>query len=115
MPSPRRCRRSDEGAISLPGWGSSPDKAPAVASQRIGRVSKRGQNDIRRLLVTGAMSAILAATRRGAPPEGWLGRMLVRKPRKLVAIALANKMARMIWAMLTRNESYRAPVPAMAA
>jgi transposase len=95
--------------------GLVPRQNSSGGKQRIGRVSKRGQNDIRRLLVAGAMSAILAATRRGTAPEGWLGRMLARKPRKLVAIALANKMARMIWAMLTRNESYRAPVPAMAA
>ena len=95
--------------------GLVPRQNSSGGKQRIGRVSKRGQNDIRRLLVAGAMSAILAATRRGVPPEGWLGRMLARKPRKLVAIALANKMARMIWAMLTKSESYRAPVPAVAA
>jgi transposase len=95
--------------------GLVPRQNSSGGKQRVGRVSKRGQNDIRRLLVAGAMSAILAATRRGAPPEGWLGGMLARKPRKLVAIALANKMARMIWAMLTRNESYRAPAPAKAA
>lgn len=95
--------------------GLVPRQNSSGGKQRIGRVSKRGQNDIRRLLVAGAMSAILAATRRGTAPEGWLARILARKPRKLVAIALAGKMARTIWAMLTKNESYRAPVPAVAA
>ncbi len=45
----------------------------------------------------------------------WLARMLAKKPRMLVAIALANKMARAIWAMLTKEEDYRAPALAVAA
>lgn len=45
----------------------------------------------------------------------WLSRMLVRKPKMLVAIALANKMARQIWAMLTKNEDYKDPALAVAA
>jgi transposase len=82
--------------------------------QRLGQTSKMGQRDIRRLLITGAM-AVVRAARRSAPPEGsWLGRMLARKPRMLIAIALANKMARSIWAMLRKQEDYRDPV-AMAA
>ena len=49
-------------------------------------------------------------------PEGsWLSRMLARKPRMLVAIALANKMARQIWAMLTKNKDYRDPAMAVVA
>jgi transposase len=49
-------------------------------------------------------------------PEGsWLSRMLARKPRMLVAIALANKMARQIWAMLTKSEDYKDPALAGAA
>jgi len=53
---------------------------------------------------------------RKAIPEGsWLARMQARKPRMLVAIALANKMARAIWAMLTKQEDYRVPAQAVAA
>jgi transposase len=82
--------------------------------QRLGRTSKMGQRDIRRLLIIGAM-AVLQAAGRFAPPEGsWLARMLARKPRMLVAIALANKMARGIWAMLTKKQDYRDPVAATA-
>lgn len=53
--------------------------------------------------------------RKSIPKGSWLARMLEKKPRMLVAIALANKMARAIWAMLTRNEDYRNPDPVMAA
>jgi len=70
----------------------------------------RGQRDIRKLLIIGAMSVIRATVRKSPPEEGsWLGRMLAKKPRMLVAIALANKMARMIWAMLVSKEDYKVP------
>lgn len=75
--------------------------------QRLGRTSKMGQRDIRRLLIIGAMSVIQWASRRGARPGSWLARMMERKPLMLVAMAMANKMARSIWAMLTRKENYR--------
>jgi transposase len=80
--------------------------------QVLGKTSKMGQRDIRRLLIIGAMAVVRWACRKGAREGTWLHRMLTRKPRKLVAIALANKMARSIWAMLTRGEDYRAPVAA---
>ena len=73
-----------------------------------------GQRDLRRLFVVGAMSVIQNATRRGRCDDPWLARMLAGKPRKLVAVALANKMARIVWALTTRKESYRAPAPAAA-
>ncbi len=69
-----------------------------------------GQKDIRRLLIIGAMSVIKAEVTKSVPQNAWLGRMLVRKPRMVVAIALANKMARTIWAMLTKGENYRNPM-----
>ena len=74
---------------------------------RLGRTSKMGQRDIRRLLIIGAMSVIRVAVRRGGAPEGsWLARMLARKPRMLVAVALANKMARTAWALIARGGIY---------
>lgn len=81
---------------------------------RLGKVSKAGQHDIRRLLIIGAMAAMVGACRRGIPEDTWLGKLMLRKPRILVAIALANKMARRIWAMLTKGESYRDPALAAA-
>jgi hypothetical protein len=55
------------------------------------------------------MSVVRVAARRGAAPGSWLERMLARKPKLLVAIALANRMARALWAMATRGEEFRAP------
>ena len=49
------------------------------------------------------------AVRRGETADPWLARMLTRKPRMLVAVALANRMARIIWALATKKEIYRAP------
>jgi transposase len=73
-----------------------------------------GQRDIRRLLIVGAMSAVNWAGSKGVPRNSWLARMLACKPRLLVATALANKMARTIWALLTRKEDYRDPAAAAA-
>ena len=73
-----------------------------------------GQRDLRRLLVVGAMSVIQNALRRGRTDDPWLAAMLARKPkkRKLVAVALANRMARILWALATGKETYRAPAAA---
>jgi transposase len=82
--------------------------------QRLGKTSKMGQRDIRRLLIIGAMAVVRAATRSVPPAGSWLERMLAKKPRMLVAVALANKMARGIWAMLSKRENYRDPATTTA-
>ena len=79
---------------------------------RLGKISKMGQRDLRRLLITGAMTVVQHATRRGDTADPWLARMLARKPRMLVAVALANRMARIAWALTTKEEFYRAPATA---
>lgn len=58
------------------------------------------------------MSVVRWALRRGTAANSWLARMLERKPRMLVAIALANKMARVAWALLAKGEDYRVPAAA---
>jgi len=68
-----------------------------------------GQRDLRRLLITGAMAVVRWAVRKGAPEGSWLARMLLRKPRMLVAVALANKMARIAWALMAKGGIYRNP------
>ena len=78
---------------------------------RLGKISKMGQRDIRRLLIMGAMTVVRWADQRGAPPGSWLARMLARKPRMLVAVALANRMARIAWALMTNKQVYREPAP----
>jgi transposase len=95
--------------------GLVPKQHSSGGKTRHGRVSKAGQSDIRQLLVMGAMSRLNWMGRKSIPETSWLARMLARKPRMLVAIALANKMARMIWAMLTKQEDYRTPATALAA
>jgi len=105
-------RRSRDFAAWL---GLVPRQHSSGGKQRLGKTSKMGQRDIRRLLITGAMAVIRWAVRRGAPTGSWLARMLERKPPMVVAVALANKMARGIWAMLTRGEDYRDPMIAGAA
>jgi transposase len=77
---------------------------------RLGPISKRGNGYLRRLLVSGAM-AVLASKR--AKRDPWLVKLLSEKKRLLVACALANKMARIAWAVMTRQEDFR-PMPAAA-
>ncbi len=95
--------------------GLVPRQFSSGGKERLGRVSKAGQADIRRLLIIGAMSRLNWLGRKTIPEGSWLAQMLARKPRMLVAIALANKMARVIRAMLTKKEDYRNPTPAVAA
>jgi len=87
--------------------GLVPRQHSSGGKQRLGRTSKMGQRDIRRLLIIGAMGVIRWIIRTGPAEGSWLARMLACKPRLVVAIALANKMARSVWAMLSRGEDYR--------
>ena len=89
--------------------GLVPRQKSTGGRQILGRTSKMGQRDIRRLLITGAMAVIRWAIRKGPPPGSWLAKMLARKPRMLVATALANKLARTAWALTTTKENYRIP------
>lgn len=77
----------------------------------LGPISKRGNGYLRRLLVNGAMSLLNS---KQAKYDPWIARLLASKPRKLVAVALANKMARVGWALMVRQEDYRAKPAAVA-
>ena len=94
--------------------GLVPRQHTTAGKPRLGKISKMGQRDLRRLLVVGAMSVIQNAVRSGRTDDPWLAAMLARKPkkRKLVAVALANRMARILWALATSKETYRAPAAA---
>ena len=94
--------------------GLVPVQRSTGGKQVLGKTSKMGQRDIRRLLIIGAIAVVRSACRKGASEAAWLHRILSRKPRLLVAIALANKMARAVWAMLTKGEDYREPAIAAA-
>ena len=87
--------------------GLVPRQRSTGGKTRLGGVSKMGQSDIRKLLIVGAMSRIRWIVRKGVLPDNWLGRVLGRKPRMVAAVALANKMARIIAAMMTKEQNYR--------
>ncbi|KXV80044.1 transposase, partial [Acetobacter malorum] len=95
--------------------GLVPRQFSSGGKERLGKISKAGQADIRRLLIMGAMTQVNWASRKAPAPGSWLARMLARKPGMLVAIALANRMARAIWAMATKQEDYRDPALSVAA
>jgi transposase len=66
-----------------------------------------GQRDLRRLLIIGASSVVRWAVKHGAPQGSRLARMLARKSRMLIAVAFANKMARIAWALMARGGVYQ--------
>jgi len=94
--------------------GLTPLQRSTGGKRKLGATSKMGERTLRRLLIIGSSAVVLQASKRGAPRGSWLEQMLARKPRMLVTVALANKMARIIWALLVKQENYRAPVAAQA-
>ncbi len=106
-PPPEVFRKGRDFAAWL---GLTPLQKTTGGKQRLGATSKMGERTLRRLHIIGASAVVCQATRRGAPQGSWLARMLARKPRMLVITALANKMARTVWALMAKNEIYRAPV-----
>ena len=95
--------------------GLAPRQNSTGGKERLGAITKAGNETLRRLLVIGATTVVSGIDRKPALAGSWLARLASRKPRKLVAVALANKMARIVWALLVRKEVYRAsPIPAAA-
>ena len=90
--------------------GVTPRENATGGRSRPGRISRQGDASLRRLLVLGATTVIQFATPGRASP--WLIQLLARRPRKLAAVALANKMARILWAMMVSGELYRQTQPA---
>ncbi len=87
--------------------GLVPRQRSSGGKTRLGGISRAGNERLRQLLVVGAMAVIRHVKPGGKNASGWLLGLLERRPRKLVAVALANKMARVVWAMLARGEAYR--------
>jgi transposase len=94
--------------------GLVPRENSTGGKQRLGGISRAGDERLRQLLVLGATSVIRYAKPGRPGVSAWLLALLERKPRKLAAVALANKMARVIWAMLTSGETYRRQTPVAA-
>ena len=93
--------------------GLTPRQHSSGGKERLGRTTKMGERSLRRLLILGASSAAKAAARDGSRASPWLVGMLARKPRMLVTVALANKMARIVWALMAHGGTYRAPAAAV--
>ena len=94
--------------------GLTPKPHSSGGKEKLGGISKQGDNYLRRLLVVGATSVIRVA-RRQTSSRLWATKLLERKPVRVVSVALASKTARIVWAMLTRGQDYAAPAPAAAA
>ena len=90
--------------------GLTPREHSTGGKTRLGGISRAGDERLRQLLVLGATAVIRRAKPGKASP--WLIGLLARRPRKLAAVALANKMARIVWAMMTSGEAYRRPATA---
>lgn len=110
VPDARVFARSRDFAAWL---GLTPKSHSTGGKERLGRISKKGNEEIRRLLVQGAAALLMHANRAKTPRPSrlldWVRRLIGQnKPFKLVAVALANKLARIVWAVMSRNEPYKA-------
>ena len=93
---------------SFAAWlGLTPLSRSSGGKERLGRISKMGDRYIRRLLVLGMISRIKQIQQRPDQFDPWFEDILGRKPPKLAAVAMANKTARIIWAVLTREQDYQ--------
>ena len=90
--------------------GLVPKQHSSGGKDRLGSISKQGDRYLRSLFMAGALAVIRYAKIHGSRHRPWLTALLARRPSKVAAIALANKIARMVWAMMARGERYKEPV-----
>ena len=90
--------------------GLVPKQNSSGGKERLGNISKRGDRYLRSLFTIGALAVIRYAKIHGTKHRPWLAALLARRPAKVAAIALANKLARMAWAMMAKSERYKEPV-----
>jgi transposase len=97
-------------ARNFAAWiGLVPKQHSSGGKDRLGSISKQGDRYLRSLFTAGALAVIRYAKIHGTKHRPWLTALLARRPTKVAAIALANKIARMAWAMMARGERYREP------
>lgn len=109
VPDPSVFKSGREFAAFL---GLVPRQNSSGGKDRLGRISKMGDGYLRRLLVVGATSVVRRAGGNTSATGAWMRSLLERKPARVVTVAVANKNARIAWAVLTRGETYRAPMAA---
>ena len=90
--------------------GLVPKQHSSGGKEKLGGISKQGDRYLRSLFTAGALAVIRYAKTFGTTHRPWLTALLARRPTKVAAIALANKLARMVWAMMSRGERYKEPV-----
>jgi len=96
---------------SFSAWiGLVPKQHSSGGRERLGSISKQGDRYLRSLFVAGALAVIRYAKLHGTNHRPWLTGLLARRPTKVAAIALANKLARMAWALMAKGERYNYPV-----
>jgi transposase len=94
---------------NLAAWiGLVPRQNSSGGKERLGGITKQGNRYLRQLLVVGALAVIRYAERHGTR-RPWLVQLMARRTTKIAAVALANKTARMIWAIMTSGQAYREP------
>jgi len=96
-------------------FGLTPLQHSSGGKERLGRISKMGDKYLRRLLIVGMTSLIRRAKYKPAAVDPWLAELMSRKPARLVTVALANKAARVVWAIMVRGGVYQRPTGAVAA
>jgi transposase len=106
VPAPEGFRAGRDFAAWL---GLVPLQRSTGGKQKLGAISKMGERTIRRLLILGASAVVHWASQRSVPEDTWLAGMLARKPKMLVTVALANKTARIVWALFVKGGVYRVP------
>ena len=90
--------------------GLVPRQNSSGGKDKLGRISKMGDRYLRKLLVVGATSVVRRARTADTRAANWIRSLLERKPARLVTVAMANKTARIVWAVLARGETYRSAV-----
>jgi len=99
----------------LAAWiGLVPRQSGTGGQVRLGHISKQGDRYLLRLLVLGATTLLRHARGKASPAAGWINMLRARRPAGIVKIAIANKLARVAWAVLQGNQGYRAPTAAAA-
>ena len=104
VPDPGVFKSGRDFAASL---GLTPRQNSSGGKEKLGAITKQGNRAIRRLLVLGAISVLRAAAKRKGALRDWLVALRARKPGKVAAVALANKLARIVWAIMTTGEAFR--------